>query len=208
MSAILRKDRFEEYLGTVFGMVYVVLSLFVSAEVVMRKVFDASLQGADELGGYALAIGATIAFSLALVGRTHVRIDIFHGLFPRWLGTGLNWLSSVGIAAFAALLAYSAWYVIADTIAYKSVAPTPWATPLAIPQTVWLAGLGIFAAIAAGFAARATVLLVLGDWKTLDIDFGPRTTREELNEELQDLEGRSTAVRKSMDDMANRATPS
>lgn len=51
------------------------------------------------------------------------------------------------------------------------------------------------------------MLLVRGDWKTLDVDFGPRTTREEISEELQDLEGRSS-VRKSMGDMANRATAS
>jgi hypothetical protein len=37
-----------------------------------------SLQGADELGGYALAVGSTIAFSLALMGRNHIRVDVFH----------------------------------------------------------------------------------------------------------------------------------
>jgi len=204
MSAILSKDRFEKCLGTVFGLLYVALSLFVAAEVVLRKVFDTSLQGADELGGYALAIGATIAFSLALIGRAHVRIDIFHALLPRRLGTVLNWLSSAAIAAFAALLAYCAWYVIADTFVYKSVSPTPWATPLAIPQTAWLAGLVTFAAIAAGLTARATVLLVRGEWKILDDEFGPRTTREEINEELQDLEGRSIAGRKSLGGLAKR----
>lgn len=185
------KDRFEQWLGTLFGVIYVALSLFVSVEVVMRKVFDASLQGADELGGYALAVGATIAFSLALLGRSHVRIDVFHGLFPRWLGTTLNWASSLGLAAFAALLAYSAWYVIADTVAYKSVAPTPWATPLAIPQTAWLAGQVVFAAIAAGLSLRATWLLVRGRHDALDARYGPRTTDEEVRDELADLKDRA-----------------
>ncbi|MBX3655817.1 MAG: TRAP transporter small permease [Ramlibacter sp.] len=201
------KDRFEQWLGTLFGVIYVALSLFVSVEVVMRKVFDASLQGADELGGYALAVGATIAFSLALLGRTHVRIDVFHGLFPRWLGTTLNWISSAGIAAFAALLAYSAWYVIADTFAYKSVAPTPWATPLAVPQTVWLVGLGVFACMAAGHAVRATALLLRGRWKTLDAGYGPRSTQDEICDELEDLEGRAGLAGHDGRPAAEGATP-
>ncbi len=54
----------------------------VAVETVVRKVFNFSLQGADELGGYALAVGATIAFSLALLGRTHIRVDVFHDRLP------------------------------------------------------------------------------------------------------------------------------
>ena len=50
--------------------VNIAVSLVVAVETVMRKVFNVSLQGADELGGYALAVGATIAFSMALLGRT------------------------------------------------------------------------------------------------------------------------------------------
>ena len=94
--------------------------------------FNFSLQGADELGGYALAVGATIAFSLALMGRTHIRVDVFHDRLPPWLQTALNWLSVVCLAAFAGLLAWLAWFVIQDSRAYMSVSQTPWATPLSI----------------------------------------------------------------------------
>lgn len=89
--------------------------------------FGVSLQGADELGGYALAIGATLSFCMALVARAHIRIDIFHGMFPSWLIAGSNLMSSLGLAAIAALPAYAASFMIADTVSYKSVAPSsPW----------------------------------------------------------------------------------
>jgi len=185
------KDSIERWLGTVFGLIFVALSCMVAVETIVRKVFNFSLQGADELGGYTLALGATIAFSLALMGRSHIRVDVFHDRLPAWLKTGLNWLSVVCLAAFAGLMAYLAWFVIRDTHAYKSVSQTPWATPLEYPQSAWLVGLILFALVAAGYALRATWLLVRGDVAALNHEFGPRTTKDEVDEELQDLKARS-----------------
>jgi TRAP-type C4-dicarboxylate transport system permease small subunit len=185
------QDTVERWLGTLFGLILLALSLIVTVETIVRKVFNFSLQGADELGGYALAFGATIAFSLALMGRTHIRVDVFHDLLPARLQTALNLLSIVGLAAFALLMAWLSWFVIQDTRAYHSVSQTPWATPLVIPQSAWLAGLIVFAAVSVGFAARALVLLLRGRIGTLNKDFGPKAAKEEVAEELQDLALRS-----------------
>ncbi len=95
------KDSIERWLGTLFGLIFVALSCLVAVETFVRKAFNFSLQGADELGGYALAFGATIAFSLALMGRSHIRVDVFHDRLPAVLQTALNWLSVVCLAAFA-----------------------------------------------------------------------------------------------------------
>lgn len=185
------KDFIERWLGTLFGLIFMGLSLVVTVETVMRKVFTVSLQGADELGGYALAIGATIAFSLALIGRTHIRVDVFHDRLPAWLQTMLNWLSVVSLAAFAGLMAWLAWFVIQDTQAYQSVAQTPWATPLVYPQTAWLCGLIMFALVSAGFAAHASILLLSGRTGKLNAAYGPRSTKQEVDEEVEDLKTRS-----------------
>jgi TRAP-type C4-dicarboxylate transport system permease small subunit len=186
------KNTIERWLGTLFGLIFVALSCMVAVETIARKLFNFSLQGADELGGYTLAVGATIAFSMALMGRTHIRVDVFHDRLPGWLQTGLNWLSMVSLAAFAGLLAYLAWFVVQDTQTYMSVSQTPWATPLKYPQSVWLVGLILFALVSAGYALRATWLLVHGDVKTMNFEFGPRTTKDEVDEELQDLKARSS----------------
>lgn len=185
------KAKLELWLGTIFGLIFVALSLLVAVETVMRKTFNVSLQGADELGGYALAVGATIAFSLALTGRSHIRVDVFHDRLPAALQTVLNWLSALLLAAFAGLVAWLAWFVIQDSAAYKSVSQTPWATPLVLPQSVWLAGLVVFALVAAAYALRASWLLVQGRVVMLNREFGPRSTKDEVDEELQDLKARS-----------------
>ena len=186
------KDTIERWLGTVFGLIFVALSFLVAVETAARKLFNYSLQGADELGGYSLAICATVAFSLALIGRTHIRVDVFHERLPAVLQTGLNWLSTVSLAAFAVLLAWLAWFVVQDSRSYQSVSQTPWATPLAYPQTAWLIGLIVFAGVGLAVAGRATWLLLRGRITELNHEFGPRSTKEEVDEELEDLKSRSS----------------
>jgi TRAP-type C4-dicarboxylate transport system permease small subunit len=90
-------------------------------------------------------VGSTIAFSLALIGRNHIRVDVFHEKFSPRVQALLNWISMVSLAVFALFIAWVAFKVIQDTTAYRSTAQTPWATPLIIPQSVWYAGLVIFA---------------------------------------------------------------
>jgi len=188
------KDRVETVLATVFGLIFIGLAVVVTVETISRKVFNVSLQGADELGGYALAVGSTIAFSLALMGRAHIRVDVFHEKFPPRVQAVMNWFSIVSLAVFGLFIAWVAFKVIGDTMQYRSTAQTPWATPLIIPQSVWYAGLAIFALVALGYALRATVLLFGGRIEVLNRDFHPKSAKEELKEELDDL-----AVRQSVE---------
>jgi TRAP-type C4-dicarboxylate transport system permease small subunit len=181
------KERVESILATVFGSIFLLLSVVVVVETISRKLFNISIQGADELGGYALAVGSTISFSLALMGRNHIRVDVFHEKLGRRGQAILNWLSIVLLALLGVFIAWVAFKVLADTLQYRSTAQTPWATPLIIPQSVWYAGLVTFALVAVGYAIRATVLLFTGSLEQLNTDFHPKSTKEELKEELDDL---------------------
>lgn len=185
------KNSIERCLSLAFGLIFLALSLVVALETIMRKVFNTSLQGADELGGYSLAIGSTLAFSLALLGRTHIRVDVFHEHFPKAMRRILDTLSSVLMTGFAVLMAVLAWYVLEDSRAYQSVAQTPWATPLAYPQTAWFLALAMFALVGVGMTGRALLLWVQSSPK-LEHEFGPRSTKEEVDEELEDLKARKT----------------
>lgn len=187
------KTRIETVLATIFGVVFLGLAAVVTLETISRKVFNISLQGADELGGYALAVGSTLAFSLALLGRNHIRVDVFHERFSTRSKALLNWTAIVSLAVFALFIAWVAFKVILDTMAYRSTAQTPWATPLIIPQGVWYAGLLVFALVACALATRATRLLLRGDFATLNSDFHPKSAKEELKEELDDLKVRQAA---------------
>jgi len=173
-------------LGIVFGYLCLGLSIFVGAETVLRKLFGMSLQGADELGGYVLAVGSCLSFCVALVGRNHMRIDILHYRMPVKAQAMLNWLSAVTMALFGVTLAWTAYGILRDTADYHSTAPTPWATPLIYPQGAWYAGLVLFMLLAFFLALRATKLLLARRMDALQEDFQPKATQEELQEELED----------------------
>jgi TRAP-type C4-dicarboxylate transport system permease small subunit len=185
--------RLETILSNVFGTIFLLLSIVVTIETVARKVFTFSLQGADELGGYALAVGSTLAFTLALFGRNHIRVDVFHDLMPPRAQAILNWLSICLLALFAAAIVVVSIDVLRDTIQYGSTAQTPWATPLIWPQTVWYLGFVLFVVVAFAYAVRATVLLFRGRIAELNTEFHPKSAKEELKEEVDDLTHRQAA---------------
>jgi TRAP-type C4-dicarboxylate transport system permease small subunit len=186
--------RVETILANVFGTIFLVLAFVVTIETLARKLFNFSIQGADELGGYSLAIGSTIAFSLAAAGRNHIRVDVFHELFPRGIKAALNWISIVLLAALAVLFVAVSFRVVSETLAYRSTAQTPWATPLIYPQAAWYAGLVMFMLVAVGFAARAKWLLAKGRIDDLNEEFHPKSAREELKEELDDFAQRRASA--------------
>jgi TRAP-type C4-dicarboxylate transport system permease small subunit len=192
-----RTVRFSEglrYIGALFaniaGYIFLLLAILVVIEVVGRKIFGFSLQGVDELGGYVLAVGSSLAFTTALVDRAHIRIELLHLKLPKLAQTLLNWLSIVLLAAFGAMLAWVCLTILLDTLAYQSTAPTPWATPLIYPQGIWYAAILVFALVAAAMAVHATVLLLTGKTGLLNRTYGPREALEEIKEELQDLDRR------------------
>lgn len=182
--------RIETVLSAVFGIIFIALSVFVTAETLLRKLFNFSFQGADELGGYALAAGSALAFTVALIGRSHIRIDLIHERStPRFQAT-MNWLSMLLVAVLGLLLIWVGFHVIEDTLLYQSTAATPWATPLIYPQGAWYAGLCIFAVAAVYFAGRASYLLFARRVGELNNEFHPKGLDEELEEELSDLQHR------------------
>lgn len=182
--------RFESALANIFGVIFLALSVIVTIETIARKVFSFSIQGADELGGYALAVGSTLAFSLAIIGRNHIRVDVFHDLFSTRAKAILNWLSITMLALFAIVIALVSIKVLRETIEFGSTAQTPWATPIIYPQSIWYAGFLLFMFVAIGYAARASYLLFAGRIDELNVEFHPKSAKEELKEELEDLEHR------------------
>jgi len=173
--------------SAVFGWMFLALSVLVALETLSRKLFNFSFQGADELGGYALAVGSSLAFTVALIERAHIRIDLLHEHLPARVQALLNWISIVLLAALGLFLVRYGWLALRDTIAYGSTAATPWATPLIWPQSAWYASLSVFALVAVWLAVRATRLLIRGEITALNRDFHPKGALEELKDELQDL---------------------
>ncbi len=184
---VAKASNLSTVLAYACGYVMLALSVIVTAETIARKLLGFSFQGVDELGGYALAVGSSLAFTTALVERGHIRIDLLLLRFPRTLQALLNWLSVLLIAVFALLLMKVGADVVRETIEFSSTAPTPWATPLIWPQAIWYAALGLFAIVALALAAHATYAFATGRWTQLARLYGPKLADEEIKEELEDL---------------------
>lgn len=165
------------------------LAMLITFEVVARKVFSFSLQGADEIGGYVLAIGVSLSLAYTLLERAHTRVDVLLRRFPVVLQGGLNAVAMALLAAFSLFMLWRAAETLAETVEFGSLASTPLQTPLWIPQGLWVAGLGVFAALSTLLAVRAAILLARGQITQLNIEFGPRSAQDELNQAQQDYRG-------------------
>ena len=103
--------RFTQW-GLWFGGALVLLAaLLIGVDVLMRKFLARSIGGADELAGYALAIGTAWGLGAALIDRAHIRINSLYMLFPRRLRLALDLAGLVLFVAFFALMTWqgSAW---------------------------------------------------------------------------------------------------
>lgn len=185
-----RIARLSHLVSLVFGYLMLALAAVVTFETIARKLLGFSLQGVDEIGGYVLAVGSSLAFTTALVERGHIRIDLFHMMLPRPVRAVLDWLSVLLIAGFAGLLVKVGASVVADTMDYQSTAPTPLATPLIWPQALWYGALGIFAFVALIMAVHASWVFISGRWDVLARLYGPKLADEEIREEIEDLKHR------------------
>ena len=159
------------------------LSLAVTVEILGRKLFAFSFHGIDDIGGYVLAITATVGASYTMAMRGHTRIDVFLVRMPAGLQRFLNTLAMVALAVFAVFAAWRGSVVLMESLEFKSVATTPLQTPLWQPQSLWLAGIVLFAAIALAYAVHAVVLCARGSAQ-LNRLYGPASAQDELEAEL------------------------
>lgn len=126
---------------TWLGGTLIVLSAFlVTLEVFLRKLFNISLGGADEISGYAFGVATALALSFALFERAHIRVDALLGAIPKVLHPYINLLGLLLLTGFALVIVVMVWGMVGDTLDNGSRSITPMRVPLAIPQIPWLLG--------------------------------------------------------------------
>lgn len=161
----------------------IALSVMTCVEMLGRKVFGFSLQGVDEIGSYTYGIVGAFGFAYTLITRSHTRVDFLLSRFAPKSRSLLNLLAMLSLAAFAALCVWRGWHVLLDSIDLGSTAATPLATPMWIPQSIWLTGYVMFALVALWAAIDAARLFVGGRTQELNQRFGPQTLEEEIEAE-------------------------
>lgn len=188
LGAMALVSRAALWLG---GAALLASALLIGVEVVLRKVFLVTIGGSDEIAGYAFAAGTTLALAGTLLERGHVRVDALYVHFPTKLRAALDLLALVGIVGFVALLMVRGLAVLQDSILFSARATTPLATPLVIPQSVWLAGFVLFLLVSIPLAARVALALASRDLATVQRLAGARSIEEDAVAEVESATGQS-----------------
>ena len=167
------------------GVITLASALLICFDVIVRKYFGFTTGGADELSGYAFAISISWSLAFVVLHRGNVRVDALYQLLPVRISAALDWLSLVTLGVFMVFLTYYASFVVDTSWMQNSAANTPLATPLWIPQGLWLLGLVWMCLVLALMLVRASVALVTGDIATIKKLCGVRSAEEEALEEAE-----------------------
>jgi TRAP-type C4-dicarboxylate transport system permease small subunit len=163
------------------GLCVVVLSLLIVFDIVARSAFRFSLQGTDELGGYALALVGSLGLTYTLLKRGHPRIDVVLRLLPAPVRRTLHVVAYALLTMFAAFMLRHALNEFSETISYGTVTNTPLQTPLWVPQLGWIVGLVLFSVATACCTLHGAWLL----WREptrVEEFYGTLTVDEEVQD--------------------------
>jgi TRAP-type C4-dicarboxylate transport system permease small subunit len=183
MDRLIRfADRFSTWAAWVGGGILFATAVLIAVEVTLRKVFSVSMGGADELSSYALAISCSWTFGYALFRKAHIRIDVLYMHLPRPVQFALDIASLALFAVYMLMLSYFAFFVLGISIQRHSVANTPLATPLWIPQSLWYAGIVGFTLTVLILLAGTLYHLLRGDLQSAARLSGASTIEEEIED--------------------------
>ena len=188
LAATHRLTRWSLWFG---GALILLAAVLIGIDVTLRKLFSASIGGADELAGYALAIGTAWGLGAALVDRAHIRIDSLYVFFPKWIRVALDLAGLVLFVGFFGLIGWHGLGVVAQSWNSGSRSQSALETPTVIPQAIWLVGLAFFVAVGAVLFAAAMRDVRRGDLEAVVRALGTRSAAEEVEDEIRDLKARA-----------------
>ena len=178
--------------GLWFGGALILLAaVLIGIDVLIRKFLARSIGGADELAGYALAIGTAWGLGAALIDRAHIRIDSLYVWFPRKLRLLLDLAALVLFVSFFALMTWHGLGVMSQSWTSGSRSQSAIETPTVIPQALWIVGLLGFVIVGILLLLHAVGMIVRGDLAGAGRAIGTRSAEEEIEEEIRDLKERA-----------------
>jgi TRAP-type mannitol/chloroaromatic compound transport system permease small subunit len=177
-------DRGSRYAALGGGLLILAAAVLVSVDVLLRKLVSVTLGGADELSGYALAIGSTWSFAFVLLNRGNVRIDALYQWLPRPLAAVCDMLAVLSLLVFVSLVAWHGWSVLANSWTVGARSNSSLAVPLAIPQALWWIGYGWFVLCGLVLLVRGALAFGRADWNDVNRLIGARSIEEEAADEL------------------------
>jgi TRAP-type C4-dicarboxylate transport system permease small subunit len=164
------------------GAALLLAAVMVTLDVLARRLIGVTMSGSDEITGYVFAGATTWAYAHCLLTRSNIRIDALYGVLPIWLRAGLDVLGLSLLLLFIAYLTVKGMDVLATSWARDSVAVSVMATPLWIPQAVWVTGLVFFNVTLAFLLLHTLVAFATGGPAAVQAVAGTRSVQEEIAE--------------------------
>ncbi len=156
--------------------------LLISLDVVTRAIFRRGVIESFEISGYAFAAAVGLGMAFAVASKSHIRVDIALGLLPKKLRAPFDLIASAALALVALTLAWYAWDTLQQSIAMNAKSVSTMQTPMAIPQSVWFAGLFWFAAMAVIVPVQALLRLFANDRAGFEALVGSLRVDEEIEQ--------------------------
>lgn len=159
------------------------MSFFIGAEVLMRKFFNMSTKGADELSGYTLAIVSVFAFTYSFIHKGHIRIELLYSKFSKPAQRLLDLFSLSALSLYVWLLTYYGYKVLSTSFLRGSKSNTPLQTSLWLPQSIWVIGLVFFSFVLFVYFIWSINWIIRKNYDEVDKLIGCPMLEEEIQEE-------------------------
>lgn len=160
-------------------------AVLVAVEVLLRRTANITLGGADELSGYALAIGSTWSFAFVMLQRGNIRIDALYQYLPRPAAALCDLLALGALLGFFGLVAWHGSGVLSQSWQLDAHSNTALGIALIWPQALWWMGYGWFMVCGVLLSLRSLQAFVNRDWAGVNRLVGARSTEAEAREEIE-----------------------
>ena len=114
--------------GYICGSLLLILGIYITYHVIMRKLGGPILGNQELVGGYILAFAGTWAFSYSLRTGSHVRIDVLLPLFSRihpYMRSAADWMALGSVGFFGGVTAWYAWREVVKSYCIRGAPQFP-----------------------------------------------------------------------------------
>lgn len=145
------------------GLFLLGISFAIVIEVLLRKFANTSMQGIDEISGYAMAITFAWAMPFTILTRGHVRVDVLYGRMPPGVKLAFDVVAALAFALYLAVLAWQCGVLTLSSWQAGTLSSGILPVPLVIPQSAWTAGLGVAGVVLVLSLGRALLAVARGN---------------------------------------------
>lgn len=159
------------------------VSVMVTLDVLLRKLFNVTLGGATEISGYVFAVATALSYPFVLLDRSNIRIDVIYTLLSGRAKAFLDLVALLLTLLFVGWLTSSVFQLLGKSWGANSMTVGTVIFPLWIPQFFWAFGYALFTLTALYLSVRALGALLRRDWGAVNRIAGVPSVAEVVEEE-------------------------